>query len=210
MITPPTQSTYQSDRKTTILRFENDDSHPMTGEYYCRGGICWPVVPRTGAGGIAIGHAVMVGFNLQTKCYTVFEDVEFRCIDPILENGRMTFEGIANWLNNCWARYFCHYFYYNAPELVHRTYLMQVLRSEMVSPKPAFIEIPWQSDDQVLPVFWSLINTKRLKQSSAAIKDQARQCQGALGSVELALYPAVYALTCALVAMERWPWRERI
>ena len=67
MITSPTQSTLQVGRKTTVLQFNDSDDDPMSGEYYLRGGICWPVVPRTGAGGIAIGHAVMVGFNLQTK-----------------------------------------------------------------------------------------------------------------------------------------------
>ena len=208
--TPVTQQYYQSERDTSILRFCNDDSHPENGEFWIRGGICWPVVPRTGAGGIAVGHAVLVGFNLQKKTYIVFEDTEFKCIDPIIENGRMTFEGIASWFNMCHANYFVRYFYYYADELTHRTYLLPTLRSKMISRAPGFIEVPWQSDSDVLPVFWRLVNLKRLKQSSQAIKDQARQCQGALGAVELALYPAMYALTCALVGMERWPWRERI
>ena len=81
----PTNAIYQLDRKTTLLRFENDD----TDEYYLRGGVCWPVVAKSAGGsGIAIGHIVLVGFNLRTKLYTVFDDAEFRCIDAVVQGAR--------------------------------------------------------------------------------------------------------------------------
>ncbi|MFA5107757.1 MAG: hypothetical protein WC497_05550 [Patescibacteria group bacterium] len=198
---------YQPDRNTVILRFGSDDD-VRNGEYYVRGGICWPVAVRNSDGGSAVGHSVVVGFNLQSKLYTVFEDNEFVCVDPIVEGGRLTFEGVASWFNTCWARYYCRYWYHHQDETTHRTYLMQVVRSKMIEPKPGFIEIPWTDEKAVAPVFWRLVNTKRLKFTSPAIMDQAGQYQASLGA-EMAMFPAVYALTCALVAMERWPWRER-
>jgi len=206
----PTQQHYQSERNVVILRFGNDDSNPLNGEYYIRGGICWPVAVRTSDGKSAVGHAVLVGFNLLTKTFTVFEDIEFVCVDPIVESGKVMYDGIANWFNMCWARYYCRYWYYHQDETTHRMYLMQMLRSEMIQPKPGFIEIPWTDEDAVVPVFWRLVNTQRLKFNSEAILDQAQQYQLVLGASELSLFPAVYALVCALAGMERWPWRERV
>lgn len=204
-----TQALYQPDRKTVILRF-GSDTDVRNGEYYCRGGICWPVAVRTSDGKSAVGNVVLVGFNIHTKLYTVFEDTEFVCVDPIVEGGKLTFAGVASWFNTCWAKYFCRYWYYHQEEITHRMFLMQVLRSQMIEPKPAFIEIPWQDESAVAPVVFRLVATKRLKLASPVILDQGRQYQTTLGASELALYPAIYALTCALVAMERWPWRERV
>jgi len=195
---------------TTILRFGTDDSNPLNGEYYIRGGICWPVAVRNSDGQSAVGHVVLVGFNLESKTYLIFDDAEFLCVDPIVENGKLTFEGIASWFNMVWARYFCKYWYYHQDDTTHRMYLMQVIRSVMIEPKPGFIEMPWHDDDAVAPVFWRLIATKRVKIGSDAILNQANQYKTMLGKSELALYPAVYAATCALAAMERWPWKERI
>lgn len=204
----PTQQHYQPERRTVILRFGSDDN-PLNGEYYCRGGVCWPVAVRNSDGRSAVGHAVMVGFNLQTKKYTVFEDREFVCVDPIVENGQVTFDGVSNWFNQCWSKYYCQYWYYHQDETTHRTYLLQTIRSQMIQPKPGFIEVPWQDENAVAPMFWQMVNTKRLKFGSKTILEQARQYQAMLGSSELALFPAVYALVCALSGMERWPWRER-
>jgi len=208
MTDTPTSALYQPERKTVILRFGRD-SDPRNGEYYVRGGICWPVAVRTSDGKSAVGHAVLVGFNLQTKRYTVFEDTSFVCVDPIVEGGKVTFEGVASWFNTCWAQYFCRYWYFHQEEITHRMFLMQVIRSQMIDPKPSFIEIPWQDESAVAPVVFRLVATKRVKLTSSVIIGQGQQYQMTLGASELSLYPAVYALTCALVALERWPWRDR-
>jgi hypothetical protein len=204
----PTQQRYDPERKITLLRFGRDDDE-RNGEYYLRGGVCWPVAVRQSDGRSASGHVVMVGFNLTTKKYIVFEDRDFVCVDPVVENNRIMFNGAADWFNLCWAQYFCRYWYYHQDETTHRTYLMQTIRSEMIQPKPGFIELPWTDENAVVPVFWQLISTKRIDGLSQAIVKQAGQLQGTLGKSDLGMYPAVHALVCALAGMERWPWRER-
>jgi hypothetical protein len=208
----PTQQHYQPDRKVVVLRFENNDSNPLNGEYFIRGGVCWPVAVRTSTGQSVKGHAVLVGYNLFTKTYTMFEDTDFICVDPVVENNRVMYDGVANWFNECWSKYFCRYWYYHQDETTHRMYLLQTIRSEMIKPTPGFIEIPWQDEGAVVPVLWRMISNKRLKFNSPSpvILDQIRQCQTTLGASDLGLYPAVHALVCALAGMERWPWRERV
>ncbi len=202
------QQYYQPERETVILRFGRDDN-PANGEYYIRGGVCWPVAVCQSDGRSASGHAVLVGFNLMTKKYTVFEDRDFVCVDPAVENGRIMFDGVADWFNTCWAKYFCRYWYYHQDETTHRTYLMQTIRSEMMQPKPGFIEVPWMDEKAATPVFWQLISTKRVNGLPGVLVKQAEKMQSSLGASDLGLYPALYALVCALAGMERWPWREK-
>lgn len=202
----PISQIYRVERDTVTLQFKDKS---FNGEYYVRGGVCWPVAVRTSDGRSAVGHAVIVGYNLQTKTYTVFDEQDFICVDPILEAGKVTFDGVANWLNQCWATFYCHYFYWHQDETTHRLYLMQVLRSAMIQPKPGFIEIPWMDEQAVVPVMWRLGGTGRLKIDSGVLHDQLRRFQVELGAYDLCQYPAVHALVCALSGMERWPWREK-
>jgi hypothetical protein len=203
---------------------QEDISHPLDGEYYLRGGICWPVTVRVGSECAAVGFVLLIGQNIVTGKRLVFEERSFSCVDPIINtDGRIEFDGVASWFNQVWTSYACRDYYWHQDEQTHKAYLLQVIRSLMIEPKPQFIEVPWQDEEQVTPLYWKYLNTDRLKYKAAAhassgdyagqdggeLHGQLRQYQLAMGAEKIESFPAVLALMCALAGMERSPWRER-
>lgn len=205
----PRNRTWLPNRNATLVDFGGGDKNPLNGEYYVRGGVCWPVAVRVSDGQSSVGHLVLVGHHLESGRRVVLDECQFVCVDPIVENGGVAFEGCANWFNSAWTNYFTRYLYWHQDETTHRMYLMQVLRSRMIEPKPGFIEIPWQDDQVAVSVMWKLGNTGQLKiQPDSVLLEQLRRFQAVLGRPDMGEYPAVHALLCALYGMERWPWRE--
>lgn len=199
------KTVYLPGRRTTLVSGAGDRS----GEYHVRGGVCWPVPVMVETGQSAVGHAVLVGFELRARRYVVLADTEFVAVDPVVEpDGRVLYDGLAGWLCEGWSKWFARVYYYRQSEPVHKASLLAVLRSEMIKPTPGFIEV---HDDDVgaAALFWRLVATKRLRFRSDAVVDQARRLRSSLGAPCLAAHPAIHALAAALAGMERWPWRDR-
>lgn len=217
----PNRRVIDAARRTVRLWFRPDDwqspdedtKHPLDGEYYLRGGICWPVTVRVGSECAAVGFVLIIGQSIVTGKRLVFEERAFSCVDPIVgADGRIEFDGVASWFNQVWTSYACRDYYWHQDEQTHKAYLLQVIRSLMIEPKPQFIEVPWQDEEQVTPLYWKYLNTDRLKYKGAdaggELHGQLRQYQLAMGAEKIESFPAVLALMCALAGMERSPWRE--
>ena len=196
------------DRKTSSLIFDKQYEN-MNGEYYLRGGTCWPIPIRIGADHGASGFILMAGRNVVTNKIFVFEQKLFLTVDHILDStGGIEIEGLSHWFNTLWANYFASSFYYHQDESTHKTFLLQVLRSKMIMPKPSFVETAWQGDANMDALIWRLGNTGMLKfEKDSELHDALHLFE--IQSNHKDTIPAIHALKCALVGLERYPWKVR-
>jgi hypothetical protein len=202
----PTKAVLIPERKLSRLEFARADN-PDAGEYYLRGGICWP--ESGGAPGQAPqGFALMCGLNIRDRVLRVFEQVSFLTVDHVLRpDGGIEREGVSAWFVEVWRRYFARTFYVNTPESVHRVFLLQTIRSPMIEPKPEFPEVFWRESREAWSLVSALIESGRLRVQEGTELDVAltRYCASPDGKL---VPPAVWALMCAVFGMERSPWRE--
>ena len=68
------------DDKRTVRLFFPEGSAAPSGEYWLRGGICWPV-PTPPAG--VSGYAVLCGYHMASEVVYIFREHEFVSIDPL-------------------------------------------------------------------------------------------------------------------------------
>lgn len=192
-------------QKTSILSYSDKEDDARNGDYYMRGGVCWPIDnPLTGP----VGHVVVLGYHVTEKKTYILEDRAFACIDHILGPGRrIEFEGLAPWFNLMWATYFCDTYFYHQDDATHRAFGLQVIRSEMVNPKPYFIEAPWRDDDQAAAALWRGIHTGHVSGKKGT--ELHSQLQRYEANKTAQWPPAVRALISALVGLERFPYRVR-
>jgi len=206
----PVKSAYDAERKVTRLEFDLED-HPDNGDYYLRGGICWPEA-GVAPGQTPQGFALVIGLNIRTHELNVFEEMPFLTVDHVLRSdGGIERTGLSVWFNEIWSRYFCRMFYYNQPESLHKTYLFQTIRSKMIEPKPMFCELLWRENRENREA-WSVVSAK--VETNKIKMDANSDLNSAMiqyySSLDGKIVPsAIWALMCAVYGLERYPWRER-
>lgn len=196
------------EKKVSVLHFDKPHKD-MDGEYYMKGGLCWPIPVRFGADHGASGFILMAGQNIETKKIYIFKQTSFLSIENIFDSqGKMEIEGLSGFFNKCWSEYFGKNFYYHQDESTHKMFLLKALRSKIILPKPAFIEIEWENSANMEALIWRLGNTGILK------FEKDSELHKALNLFEIQTdhrdtLPAVYALKCLLCGLECYPWRKR-
>jgi len=197
----PKARLYNKDRRTTTLYWGREEQ----GEYYLRGGVCWPVSVETAGGIDAQGYALLIGQDVSSKAYRVFKQCEFVTVDHILEDGIITYPGVATWFNDCWSQYFARTFYWHQDDELTRSYRLDVWRSDTIVPKPSLVNVDWSDDGAALHLIWRLVKTRKLFFKEGSVLD--RQLKG-IKKGDKGMLPAVHALACALAGMVRHPFRE--
>jgi hypothetical protein len=200
-----------NDDKSVTLYFEFDDEemrYPQA-EFDIRGGICFPTEFKDEHGNFDIqGFAVLVAMDIEKKIFWVFEERSFIVIDNILNNDQMIeCHGIASWFNSCWSQYYCRKYYWHQDNELVKQYRLEIGRSEMIQPKPILIEIPWGNDSDARHFVWKSVKSKKLRCQKGT--ELYRQLEYAKKG-DKQTYPAVHALQCALMGMERFPFRKRV
>ena len=111
-------------RRTSTLHYDEDEVLE-TGEYYIRGGVCWPIRKGVGAQERYEGFIVLGLQHVESGVIYVVEESPFVCIDHVVDStGRIEFEGISTWLNRIWSKYYANTFCYWQSEDVHRRHLL--------------------------------------------------------------------------------------
>jgi hypothetical protein len=212
----------QLDKGTVLLRFRSPTDAPPDGEYHMRGGICWPV-PDIEAGGGLRGFACLAGMHIPTRCIYVMAQTHFVSIEPVVEHEtitqgfntsahvvrttRIAHQGLSQWLTNAWAQYYADSYYWHQSPEVNRRYILQVLRSKMIQPKPHLIEVDWDDDQTAYHAILQAEAMKALVYSEGSpLHAQLLEFSVAEPS-ERAMFPAVHALTACILGMELSPPR---
>jgi hypothetical protein len=197
---------------TVYLGFEDDKtSVAPSGDYYLRGGICWPLyVPSD----LALrGHALIVGHHVDSDRRYVLEERTFVTMDHVIEPepGRghvVKFEGLGAWFNRIWGLYAVDRYYVFQEEQVCRRWLLSAIRSNLVMPKPHILKTKWDNDETAMLLVRELnamdkiFYRKRESMPLGVFADLENHNADPDG-----VYPALHALKCALYGMEAAPCR---
>lgn len=202
MIEKPNKAHFNLEQRTSTLYFE-DQVH---ADYMMRGGVCWPIPVDTGKGLDVYGYIIMCGYDVKTGLVTVFEQTDFIVIDNILKPDRaIEYPGIAPWINRCWSKYFAQDFFWNQDWELAKTYRLQVIRSEMIEPKPQFIEIGWSDLAEAQQTLWKYVKVGKVSiEKDSKLYKQLELTK----STDKQIYPATHALMCCLCGIERSPYRK--
>jgi hypothetical protein len=190
----PMKAQYNSTRGTSTLYFENVDD---VAEFYMRGGIFWPEQDK--------GFIVLAGQDVSNKVVTVFEEYEFLAVDHVLgPNQTIEFYGPAPFFEKCWKRYFADKFFWKQPKETHKQFNLEVRRSQMIDPKPRFVEAPFTDESEARNLIFEYSRLGRLNVEEGS--DLHRQLEITKDD-EKAHLPAVFALGRALAGIKRYPFR---
>lgn len=190
-------------RGTSTLYFK--DENPT--EYRMRGGVCFPMMIHLGGRTDIQGFILMSGQNIKTKQVRIFEQTEFIVVEPILDDKQLVeFQGIENWLNMCFSRYFARQFFWNQDFELAKKYRLEIIRSQMIEPKPRMMEVPWVDEKEAMSIIWKYIKLGRITWDAGSILDRALE---QVKNDDKIMLPAVHALTVLLSGIERFPYKER-
>jgi hypothetical protein len=83
------------------------------------------------------GFALVCGRRVADGITYVLSERAFVTVDHVQDDaGRIQFEGLSTWFVDAWAQWFAAVYAWKQPWETNRRYLLQVLRSEMIQPKP--------------------------------------------------------------------------
>lgn len=172
------------------------------GDYYVRGGICWPSIQEVKGHIEAKGHVVMCAVNIRTGRCNVFESEPFNVVTCEVRDGyaNVKMYPLGPILNRLWATWYASSFYWHDHGETHTQFRTQVVRDTSILPKPRLINIEWADDGAAEQVFWTASATGMLAMEERVYKDVTITPTGEW-------CPARHALVCALVGMQRRPWR---
>lgn len=200
-------ATYDSQRKTTTLHFPGDPHPPI--EMYMRGGIAWPA-PIAEQGGDIMGHIVMVGYDVVTGEYTVEDETEFLSVEHITGKDPHGCEsiqhiGVCTFFNKMFKDFYGNSYYFHEHKETHKHYSREVLRSEMIKPKPSMIHTEWAEKSQIDRMILELMSLDKLVYAEGSPTHKALQMYEA--NMDF-LSPPIKALHACIAGMVRNPWKE--
>jgi hypothetical protein len=188
--------------KEDVSRLEFADG--STGKYFMRGGICWPRFVNIDNG--VLGFAILCGQNVDTGVITVFEQKPFSVIDHVINNetNMIEVEGLSPWFNRCWNMYFARVYYHSASSETRMKYVLKVVESRMIDPKPDFPEINFGEFADFEQSLWETIMERKLEsREGEPLGEALRNWSSAVEQP-----PVVDALSCCLAGLERYPYRS--
>jgi hypothetical protein len=198
----PIQRHYDTHRRTSILYFDEHDCM----EFYMRGGVCWPIRYEHKGQIDMNGYILMAGQDVKTGRVYVFEQMEWVTVDNIVgENNVLRYPGLSSWFNKVWQGYFADTFYWQQEDELARRFKLQILRSDMIEPKPRFVEVPYSDTSDIVNSIWKMVKLEMLKQEGGTVLEEQLK---AVKAGDKQVLPAVHALGCCLLGFERFPWRK--
>lgn len=212
LLTTPDKVSFDVDRKSSILAWDNKESQArFGGRYWMRGGICWPreYVRTDPTQPPVMGVALVVGQRDHDQHCVIFECEPFVCVDHILDgSGGIEYKGLSTWFNRQWANYFIDTYYCADTPDVFLRYQAQVLRSPMIKPKPVFSSIKWASWEDARHILWQRLALHQLSyRKGSMVHTEAQKLKDSDG--QRVAHPAVLAILASLTGFEQRPPRRR-
>jgi len=202
------------ERNCTTMYFQENSIFPSGRgvDFMVRGAVCWPATVGNGVDTATEGFVIVAGQELESKRVVVFEQRPFVCVDHILAPDRMIqYEGIAHRMTVWHSRYYVDTYYWHDHLDTHNRYLIQMLRSEMLNPKPWFAEVIWHDDNQAKHAIWEMVTHNRLVHWAGEAPEHGRM-QPLYDALlrfrdKEEILPATKAMMTLAIGLERFPWR---
>lgn len=221
-IPKPWKTQLRADRDCVAFYFrdknpDKPNSYFPTGipvEFYIRGAVCWPATIGEGVDTATEGFVIVAAQEIKSRKVYVLEARPFLCVDHITNaEGVIQYEGIAPELVRWFARYYCDTYFWHDHSDTHNRYLVQMVRSEMLNPKPWFVEVMWYDDSQARHALYELISQQRFvffggENPGKGLVEPLYTALLQMRDSGAVLPAAKAALTLAM-GYEKFPWRER-
>lgn len=202
----PTHVAHDADWNCQVLRFDELKEHTMDGRYRVAGSVCWPTQQVGAMDTVSNGFIAVAAENLLTSVVYVLMESEFIVVDPILRaDGGIEYRGLSQFLNEAWAKMGCTKYFWTGNDETHRTYLLSVIRSRNIEPKPSFVQMPEIPEDQAAHCLNTLIEVGRIKINKDGPLFKALQTRGVRPGPYV---PAVQAAILLAAALQRFPYRR--
>jgi hypothetical protein len=189
--------------RRTVSLCRDPGGNEMT-EYLVRGALCFPAKYEAAGGEIRIeGYALLAGRDRQ-GVVDIFEEFPWSTVDDLIDPAYdMDYRGLGQWLIRQWSEYFGRDYYWHQGEEHAKRYRIEIVRSELIEPKPSFIAVPWPEQaaaDQDL-LMWSHVKSRKLilLKNGPLFEQLGRMNRG-----EGIFHPAIHALQCLLLGYERY------
>ena len=197
----PDKTIYEPRRKTTRAIYSDRPQH----EFYMRGGVCWPYAQYMGVRASLQGYAVLCGQDVRTGAVYVLKHTGFKTIDPMIhpKTQMVINPGLSPWLNKCWQQWYCRKYFWHDLSATSLVYRAAVSRSEMCQPKPSFPEAKWQDDDSARATLYAMAMEGQFFADEELMNELMKP-----ENMEAKLHPLTHAIVCALVGLNKHPWRE--
>lgn len=208
-IVTPVKMVVNRNQHTSLLEFPDN----TTCQMFMRGGITFPI-PIKARGNHILGYAIMAGVDITTGHVFIFEEREYATIEHALTpDGHIEFEGLCNFFNHCWTTYGADTFFYNQPDNTFRKYMLQIMRSDMIKPKPHFISVHWDNKGQPEQVMYEHQTLTRLFRRTQPPTEDAQytldQQMEIYDPMMPDISPTMHALFACLTGLDNWPYRRR-
>jgi len=213
VIEKPRTAVLNKDQTVTLyFDFDEEELRYPQGVFDVRGGVCWPVTYRKDGYVDSQGFIIVVGKNLNTGVITIFEQQQFLVVEPIRdpETQAITYHGISNFTNNAYSNYYCRKYYWHQNWEFSKKWRLDILRSPAIEPKPILMEVPWGEDQDADHLIWMKVKQQLLRHDETAeLYNQLQHIKQDDKKKKNKILPAVRALQCALMGMERFPLRRQ-
>lgn len=200
-----------ADRPDWCLRHHQRDTSTLAwndgrqGEFFVRGGVCWPEL----VGDRNEGFAVIVAQSVHDarRMALVVEQHEFYGLEPIIGDSGVAYPGIAPWFNMAWQAYACRSHYYRQTAGIHDAAQLAMARMGTVKPTPRFVEGCFETPDHARGIIqqWTAANRLKMVTQSKLYQAAAAMHHAPPGAT---LPPCIRALAAVLSGIERSPWRR--
>ena len=204
----PIHAAYQPEENCVVLKFgEIEKVHELDGRYRVAGAVCWPSTTGFKEECGTAGYIIAAAESLRSGIVYLFKESDFLVVNPILRDsdGGIEHPGLSQFLADAWAKLLCNKYYWTGDEKTNRTYLLQILRSPNIEPKPSFVHMPAIPFEQARHSLNTLIYTARIRM------DKDCQLARALETDEVRVGPVeacVVAAVTLAAAFQRFPYRK--
>ena len=206
-IRPPIKHTMNMKTLQVQCWFDHENALSPNGMYQFFGGITFPTLVKAAETGIPhiVGYAMMLGKHSNGTMY-VFDETEWYMVNHVTDmaTGAIVHEGIVEWINGVWQRYYARTFGYRQDDDTLFRYILDFDRCTMVEPKPDFYLAEWDDDAQPQSIIDQARQQKRLYYPKESVIFRQLEEQAANTDSKSIDYPAVHALRCCLATMDRY------
>jgi len=207
MIRPPDKAQIICQDTTRLFWGTQDGSD----DFYIRCAVAWPN-PLIHAPGMAILGAECI----RDKRVYIFEDYEFRAIEPLFDLKVQRYRGFAEFVNLMAATYFCSDFFFHEDPNTHSLYFRQCF--EQAPGKPSTIQAPDRlhfteisnlKEDQLDAVMQHYLTAPGEDGTKLLRIGRQSKLMEHLVTKDPEHYRGIHALRVLLTGFRRFPWVDQ-
>ena len=204
---PPELRKSSQEHKDCVYLWWEDPEHPLTGTYWLRAGVCWPIY-SDGVNALPYGCSVLVGQRLSNKQFYVFREDTFSTMANASDGEGNMLPGFEKAAVDYKLLFNCEYFFHMHPDHIHRKYLLQMIRNKDLPARTMFTPVPWgDTPAEAEQVIWERVGADDMHYRSGGLIHKGIIARASPNERPKQPPPEFWALMSALAGMDCNPRR---